>query len=210
MPGSSDILKQLSFLSQSYLWLAVLWHLAIYSVLIRKGWRPKQRHAAQILFLPLLSVSTLAWFHGNPFNGLMFLALILILGIISFRLANRPVSLYRKWTFPVGICALLYSLFYPHFLEGYSPLIYAVAAPVGIVPCPTLSLVLGFTLLFHGFHSRLWQAVCAAAGLFYAIFGIFILGVALDFGLLLFSASVLALMSEHQELDFPHGKALHS
>jgi predicted lysophospholipase L1 biosynthesis ABC-type transport system permease subunit len=102
----------------------------------------------------------------------------------------------------VGISAIFYALLYPHFLGESSPWLYLIAAPVGIVPCPSLSMVLGFTLLFNGFHSRLWQTVCVAAGVFYAIFGLFILGVWIDIGLLLVSISILALMSERQELAF--------
>jgi hypothetical protein len=205
MPSSSEILKSLTLISNSYIWLAVLWHGVVFAALARKGWRPRQRHAAQLLLLPLLSVSVLAWIHGNPFNGLMFLALIVIFGLISLKLANRPVTLTRKWTFPVGFVVLHYALFYPHFLVGKSPWLYLIAAPVGLVPCPTLSLVLGFTLIFSGFHSRAWQAVCAAAGLFYALFGILILGVWLDIGLLLTAASMLILMTERQELSLPDG-----
>ncbi|HET9240450.1 MAG TPA: hypothetical protein VFO10_24510 [Oligoflexus sp.] len=210
MPSSSEILSQLSLLAQSYIWLAILWHLAVFALLVRKGWRPKQRHAAQLLLLPLISVSVLGWLHRNPFQGLVFIILTFILGLISFQLANRPVSLHRKWTFPVGILALLYALVYPHFLEGTSAWLYLLAAPIGVVPCPTLSLVCGFTLLFSGFYSRAWQAVCAVAGLFYAAFGIFVLGVWLDLGLLLITASMLLLMAERQELGFSHGNVMHS
>jgi hypothetical protein len=205
MPSSSEILKNLSDLSHSYIWLAVLWHLAVFTMMLRKGWRPRQRHAAQILLLPLFSVSALAWIHGNPFNGLIFLVLIFILGLISFQMAHRPVSLNRKWTFPLGVFTLLYALVYPHFLADESPWLYLIAAPVGIVPCPTLSLVFGFTLIFSGFHSRTWQAACVAAGLFYALFGIVILGVWLDAGLLLSTVAMLILMTERQELSFSNG-----
>lgn len=210
MPSSSVILSHLSYLSQTYIWLAILWHLAVFIVMIRKGWRPKQRHAAQLLLLPLISVSILGWLHKNPFQGLVFLILTFILGLISFQLVNRPVSLHRKWTFPVGILALVYALVYPHFLEGKSAWLYLVAAPVGVVPCPSLSLVLGFSLLFSGFYSRAWQAACAVVGLFYAAFGMFVLGVWLDLGLLLITASMLLLMTERQELAFPQGNVMHS
>lgn len=210
MPSSSEILSQLSFLAQSYLWLAILWHLVVFVVMTRKGWRPKQRHAAQLLLLPLISVSLLGWVHGNPFQGLVFLCLSIALGVISFQLANRPVSLHRKWTFPVGVFALLYALVYPHFLAEKSAWLYLVAAPVGVIPCPTLSLVFGFSLLFSGFYSRAWQGVCGLVGLFYAIFGIFVLGVWLDLGLLLITLSMLmipyltdASASSHIVSEFP-------
>lgn len=200
MPSSSEILSHLSFLSQSYIWLAVLWHLAVFAVLTRKGWRPKQRHAAQILLLPLMSVSVLGWIHGNPFQGLAFLILTFVLGIISFRLGNRPVSLHRKWTFPVGVAVLLYALVYPHFLQTDSLWLYLIAAPVGVVPCPTLSLILGFSLLFQGFYSRLWSLVAAAAGIFYGLFGILRLGVWLDLGLLLAALSHVLLAAAQTEM----------
>ncbi len=190
MPSSSEILRNLALLSNTYIWLAVIWHLAIFMVLARKGWRPRQCHAAQLLLLPLLSVSILAWLHGNPFNGLVFSGLILALGLISFRLPNRSVTLTRKWTFPLGIAVLIYALVYPHFLVTDSNLVYFIAAPLGIVPCPTLSLVLGFALIFSGFHSRMWSFTAGSVGLFYALFGIFRLGVWLDLGLLLASLGV--------------------
>jgi hypothetical protein len=208
MPSSTEILSHLSLLAESYIWLAILWHLAVFTVMARKGWRPKQRHAAQLLLLPLISVGVLGWVHNNPFQGLVFLVLTFILGLMSFQLANRPVTLHRKWTFPVGIFALLYALVYPHFLEGQSAWLYLVAAPIGVVPCPSLSLVSGFSLLFSGFYSRAWQAVCAVSGLFYAVFGIFVLGVWLDLGLLMITVSMLILMTERHELAFSHGNVM--
>lgn len=203
MPSSSEILRNLALLSNSYIWLAVIWHLAVFAVLARKGWRPQQRYAAQLLLLPLLSVSVLAWMHGNPFNGLMFLGLILVFGLISFQLSHRPVTLTRKWTFPLGVGVLLYALVYPHFLETDSALVYFIAAPLGVVPCPTLSLVLGFGLIFSGFHSRLWSATAAAVGLFYALFGMLRLGVWLDVGLLIASLAHAVLVVARGELPAP-------
>lgn len=213
MPSSSEILGNLALLSNSYMWLAVIWHLAIYAVLARKGWRPRQRHAAQLLLLPLLSVSILAWLHGNPFNGLVFLVGIFVFGLISFHLPNRPVTLTRKWTFPLGLGVLIYALAYPHFLVTDSALVYFIAAPLGIVPCPTLSLVLGFGLIFGGFHSRIWSLAAASIGLFYALFGIFRLGVWLDVGLLLASLGLATVAATQHELSNqvlePGNKRLH-
>lgn len=36
---------------------------------------------------------------------------------------------------------------YPHFVSTHSWIEYAYAAPLGLIPCPTLSVVIGFTLL---------------------------------------------------------------
>jgi hypothetical protein len=68
------------------------------------------------------------------------------------------------------------------------------AAPVGLVPCPTLSIVIGFTLLVGGFNSRKWMLILAIVGLFYGIIGYFRLGVKLDIGLIV-GALTVALVS---------------
>ena len=51
---------------------------------------------------------------------------------------------------------------------------------MGLIPCPTLSLVIGFTLLAGGFGSKAWSLVLVAAGTFYGLFGVARLGVVLD------------------------------
>jgi hypothetical protein len=66
--------------------------------------------------------------------------------------------------------------------------------------------VLGFSLLFSGFHSRAWQSIAAAAGLFYALFGVLVLGVWLDLGLLVGAVAMIILASERQELGFSNGQ----
>lgn len=126
----------------------------------------------------------------------MFLVIAFGLGLAGSRVPNTPTSINRKWTIPLGVCILIYALVYPHFLVSKTPWLYLVAAPVGLVPCPTLSLVLGFGLILNGFHSRAWKLVAAAAGFFYSLFGIFILGVWLDAGLFLAATFMLILATE--------------
>jgi hypothetical protein len=95
------------------------------------------------------------------------------------------------WAFWAGVASLSYGWLYPHFLD-VDPIAYLVAAPVGLVPCPTLAVVIGVALLGGGLGSRAWSLVLAALGLFYGLFGVFRLGVLLDLGLLL-AATVLLL-----------------
>ena len=83
----------------------------------------------------------------------------------------------------VGILMIAFAWLYPHFLDPRSPMIYVVGAPTGLIPCPTLSLLIGFTLLAGGFGSRAWNLLVAAAGLFYGVFGVARLGVRLDVAL---------------------------
>ena len=75
---------------------------------------------------------------------------------------------------------IAFAWIYPHFLEGLSPGTSLWAAPMGVIPCPTLSLVIGFALLFDGFGSRSWSLILAGVGLFYGLFGAARLGVVLD------------------------------
>jgi len=51
---------------------------------------------------------------------------------------------------------------------------------VGLIPCPTLSLLIGFLLLYNGFGSQAVTLTFVIAGLFYGIFGVLKLGVYLD------------------------------
>ena len=71
---------------------------------------------------------------------------------------------------------------YPHFLEGHATA-YLYASPVGLVPCPTLAVAIGFALLGNGLGSRVWSLTLAAVGLLYGLFGVLRLGVFLDIGL---------------------------
>ena len=73
---------------------------------------------------------------------------------------------------------------YPHFLETDRWMTYAYAAPLGVLPCPTLSAVIGATLIFGLLGSVTWSITLAAFGLVYGVIGVFVLGVQLDYALL--------------------------
>jgi hypothetical protein len=91
-----------------------------------------------------------------------------------------------------GLASIAYGFVYPHFLADTPAWMYLVAAPVGLVPCPTLATVLGFGLLAGGFGSRAWSTTAGLAGLFYAVFGTLRLGVWLDVGLGVAAVAMLA------------------
>jgi hypothetical protein len=61
-----------------------------------------------------------------------------------------------------------------------------VAAPLGLSPCPTLSAVIGLTLMLDLVWSRAWSWMLAAFGAAYGLIGALRLGVAID--VLLFGA----------------------
>jgi hypothetical protein len=182
MPSPGTIVEGLRAIANDAIALAVVWHvlLAAACIALALGWRPSQRTAAAVLSVPIASVSALAFRHGNPFNGLMFAVIAVVLLGLAVRLAPGPVQRGGVAMTGGGILMIAFAWLYPHFLDPRSPAIYIVAAPTGLIPCPTLSLLIGFTLLAGGFGSRAWTLVVVAAGLFYGVFGVARLGVRLD------------------------------
>jgi hypothetical protein len=104
---------------------------------------------------------------------------------------------------------IVYGWTYPHFLDTDSWIAYLYASPFGIVPCPTLSVVMGITLAFRILRSRSWSTTLVVAGLLYGGIGVFRLGVLLDWGLL-FAAATLAAAVIRDDLGWRSVRADHS
>jgi drug/metabolite transporter (DMT)-like permease len=62
---------------------------------------------------------------------------------------------------------------------------YLYSAPTGLIPCPTLSIVIGLAVALRGLGSRTWSLVLCATAIFYGVYGAAHLGVTLDWVLLL-------------------------
>jgi hypothetical protein len=88
------------------------------------------------------------------------------------------------WSLIFGILMISFGWIYPHFLEEGTWLKYLFAAPMGLIPCPTLSVTIGFAMLANGFSSRIWSIVLVVIGVFYGLFGALRLGVHMDYVLL--------------------------
>jgi hypothetical protein len=188
MPSAQAITSQLELVTNQAIALAIAWHVVIAAGLaaILVGWRPSARSASALLVLPIGSASAVAFAFGNPFNGTVLAVLALTLAVLAAR--SRNVALVRGpvWAEVAGMLMLAFGLFYPHFLVAHSPLSYLYAAPTGLIPCPTLSVVVGFGLLAGGLKgTRAWSLALAAVGLFYGVFGVARLGVLLDIPLVL-------------------------
>jgi hypothetical protein len=193
MPTPDQILSGLTGISNDWLWLAIAWHVVLAGALaaVAAGLRPPRRVAALLLCLPLASVSTLAFLASNPFNGSLFAALALALAVLCVTVPKAPISRGPAWSTAAGSLMVAFGWVYPHFLEGHSPVTYLYGAPLGLIPCPTLSAVIGLTLLAGGLDARAWPRVLAGGGLFYGLFGALRLGVMLDWVLV---AGALALV----------------
>lgn len=195
MPSPEEILAGVTRIANEHAFIAVLWHGIIAAALaaIASGlFRPTRRAGATLLALPLVSVSVFAFIAGNPFNGAVFAVLSVALAVFGARLPSERARSGPAWAVTLGLASIAFGFVYPHFLIDQPAWMYLVAAPVGLVPCPTLATVLGFALLAGGFDSRAWSLIAGAAGLFYGVFGMFRLGVWLDVGLLAAAVAMLA------------------
>ena len=191
--ASESILAALTEIANDWRWLALAWHIVLAAVLVglAAGWRPSSRLISHLLVAPLLSVSLVAWLSGNPFNGTAFGVLAATLLRAAKRFSKVSVQLDSPgWVAP-GVALIMFGWTYPHFLTTDSWTKYLYASPFGLLPCPTLSAVIGITLLFRDCRSSLWSTALVVAGLLYGAMGVFRLGVALDWGLLA-AAAILA------------------
>jgi hypothetical protein len=192
MPTTTEILAGLTRIANDGLVFAAAWHLAVGAVLVALalGWRPRIKTAGLMLSALPASASGFAFASGNGFNGVVLAGLSIALGVLSMRGdGERVVRRAPGWAFSAGAASIAFGWLYPHFLSG-SPLQYLYAAPLGLVPCPTLAVALGFALITDLGDRRAWSLVLAGVAAFYGLFGVLRLGVALDLGLV---AGALAL-----------------
>ncbi len=200
---TARILAWATSVANDWAWLAVGWHVALAAVTVSLavGWRPSQRLLASLLSLPLLSVALVAAATRNPFNGAVFAALFVLLLRGALRQSTRPVTAASSaWRAPaVALFAIGWA--YPHFVNASSWAVYGYASPFGLLPCPTLLVITGMTLLFAGPASRRWTVWLFAADVLYGVIGVLVLRVSLDVCLMA-GAILLALKAR---VDQPGG-----
>lgn len=211
MPSPEVLLTELGSIANDWRWLAIGWHLIFAGLFFALfvGWRPRARLLG--LVAPLVSVSVVAWLSGNPFNGTMFavLAAFLIWSVAQF--GKMPVIFARFAWVGAGAGVILFGWIYPHFVRMESRVTYLYASPFGVLPCPTLAVMIGMTLIFWHLGSRRWQTALFVTGLLYGAVGVFRLRVQLDWVLLLASVLLGAAMAcDTTPLDRTKRGARHS
>jgi hypothetical protein len=208
MPTPEEILIGLREIANDWRLLAILWHgyFAVLVVTLILGVRPARRIAGLILVLPFFSVSALAWTSANPFNATFFSLLGVVLLLISFRLPGEKIRIAPVWAVIIGALMFAFGWAYPHFLETASFIPYLLSAPTGLVPCPTLSVVIGVSIIWGGLGSRIWSVVLAVTGIFYGVFGAIILQVPLDWVLLI--GSLVSIFTVFRETNMERSNAM--
>ena len=194
MLKAEEIIRGLHSIANQYSAFAIFWHVIFYLLiaLLIAQWQPSNRLFAMMICLPLLSVAVFAWIYGNPFNGTLFLILSVLIMIFGYRIQPGNIFLSSFPFYLFGIIMIIFGLVYPHFLETGSFIKYLYASPVGLIPCPTLSIIIGFVLIYNGFGSQSFTLTFVVFGLFYAVFGVLKLAVYLDLFLLFGSLALLA------------------
>lgn len=195
MLSSAEILRQLTQLAEDASWVAFLWHLGVllgFANLALFRWRPHLGGAASLAALPLGTAAALAASSGNLFNTVVLGGVFLALLLVATRLPRERVDHSLVWSVLAGTGAVTYAFVYPHFVDvrGIGDLFFT---PMGVLPCPSLALVIGLGLIAGGFGSRAWSLIAGTAGVFYALVGVIRLGVWLDLGLLLAAGVLVAL-----------------
>jgi hypothetical protein len=203
MPTVEQILLGLKEVANNWRPLAIFWHayLGAMVVMLLLGKRPPRRLAGIWLGLPLLSVSIGAWTVSNPFNGIVFAFIGILFILISTRLPRENVQLAPLPIMIPGLILFLFGWVYPHFLETSSILPYLYSAPTGLIPCPTLSIVIGLFLILNRLGSRALSLVLGLSGVFYGLIGVARLRVSID-GVLLLGAVITltaAFRMKHQK-----------
>lgn len=196
MPNKEEILNGLQTIVNNYTALAIIWHVIFYILLavLLFVWRPSNKLLALIISLPVLSVAILAWVTGNPFNGLLFTVLTVLIIIFGLKTTTDTISTSQASFMIAGIVMISFGIIYPHFITADTFLKYLYASPAGLIPCPTLSVIIGLLLIYNGLASQSITLTLIVFGLFYGIFGVLKLGVYLDIFLVF---GTLALLTKY-------------
>ena len=190
MPSANELVAELRNLANEWRTVATAWHLFLVVLLtsLYAGWRPSVRLFLPMLVMPVLGVAIVAGLAGQAFNSGVFAMLALTLGAFAFTRADDRIRFGTPHAVSIGAALVAFGAAYPHFVEVHTWLAYLYAAPLGVIPCPTLAAVIGVSLMLNDSGSRAWSWALAAAGVFYATVGVVWFGITID--ALLFAGAV--------------------
>lgn len=194
MPTPEHILRSLEYLANNYMAIGVMWHVII--ILLLTFYIPRKQVSSRLYYgvpaLLFLSVSLLALTILNFFNALVYFGLSVLFLRKSIITGDYRFEINKSFIFRLSAFTLILSgLIYPHFIDA-NLLVYIIASPTGVIPCPTLLLASGISLLFvHRDHKSVFY-ILIAVNLIFGFIGIFVLGVYID--ILLIAASSVQLV----------------
>ena len=179
-----SILNYLAMVSNQNISLNLIMHvitfLAIPSIFLLKNIRMQKAVFNGLVFILTLTVTVNALINGNAFHLVTF-AILLIIALRELVMGKNQVVISATnnvTTFVAFIC-LFIGVWYPEFVHT-SPLGMLFVSPMGIVPCPTLIVILSLFTLNSSGISKLQYIATIIIGAVYAVIGVFILKVYLD------------------------------
>lgn len=202
--NAESILNYLSMVSNQNIYLNLIMHvitfLSIPSIFLLKNKRMQKAVFNGLVFILTLSVTVNAFINGNPFH----LATFAILSIIALReLIGRNqvvISASNNVTIFVAFIFLFIGVWYPEFVHT-TPLAMLFISPMGIVPCPTLIVILSLFSLNSSGISKIQYIATIIIGAVYAVIGVFLFKVYLDaaLGILVFYSIYILISNKVQE-----------
>lgn len=181
------ILNFLPMVANKYLFLNAIMHVLIYGVLAAiflSGYKQKRIIFDSLIAVLFISVAAISILNSNPFNFLTF-AILSVFAVIELFKAKNDIT-FKPFNLNTLVCMtiILVGLWYPHFVNVH-PALMLLLAPTGIIPCPTLMVVLGLLNLIYPKVNKGLYAATSLIGAFYGITGVLLLKVYLDIPLLL-------------------------
>jgi hypothetical protein len=193
MPSTGQILEGLASIANGWRALAIIWHVVVGVLLVLIGTRRISDRALGLALASMIaSVSAMAWWSTNSFNGAVFAVLAVAMAWQAIGMPGRPACTVSRGALPIGLAAVMFGWAYPHFLENASCLTYAYAAPMGLIPCPSLAAIIGVSLMANLLDSPRWGLTTGVAGLTYGIIGVARLGVWIDVWLIAAASGAVA------------------
>ena len=196
-----SILNYLAMVSNQNIYLNLIMHvitfLSIPSIILLKNIRMQKAVFNGLVFILTLTVTVIAFTNGNPFHFATF-AILLVIAFIELIGRNQVViSTSNNVTIFVGFIFLFIGVWYPEFVHT-SSLAMIFVSPMGIVPCPTLIVILSLFTFNSSGISKMQYIATIIIGALYAVIGVFILKVYLDAALGILVLYLIYILISHK------------
>jgi hypothetical protein len=186
--SSEKVLDYLTTVSNLNLWLNAVIHLmvltAVLILIFAKENRVKRWVVDGVICLLFISIVSVAIVYGNPFHALT-MGLLAVFAVIELWQGKNEFNIPKinLHTF-IAFSSIIIGFWYPDFVKT-TPIALLLVSPAGIVPCPTLLIVLGLLTLTYPRVNKTQYTITAIIGVFYGFTGVFQLKVFLDIALII-------------------------
>lgn len=185
--STENIVHYLTTVTNQNLWLNALIHLVVLAAVLvlffGKNKNTKRWVVDGTICLLFISIIAVSIAYGNPFHFIT-MGLLAIFALIEFwqgknDFTTPKINLHTL----IAFSSIIIGFWYPEFVKA-NPIALLLFSPAGIVPCPTLLIVLGLLTLAYPKVNKTQYIITAIVGAFYGITGVFQLKVPLDLAII--------------------------